>query len=558
MKKGSKRYFQREATTALLKGMLDHIYVPWHQAPGEAEAECALLQQKGLVDAVWSEDSDSFMFGCTLLIKDLRNGKNQKLKEETQSFDMKDIRKTGLFNKKSITLFGMLTGCDYDSAGLRGCGEAMARQLAKKGGLVEGFWRIQTEADAAGWRMLLEEEIEMITSGSNLSFNKQRSDIRSFPALQALRNCRNPVISDAATLDSLPFLQGEWYGTHTTENLKVTIPWMQAHFFSRKATIWWVEQFVPVTINQRFLKNDSKVRDLVAKVAQKRKDSPTTSAEFDPCQVFPGIEGAILVLEGVHLLNRWGELDRKLGGHPIKNVKFDLLDAILSQGMSESEFQLWLKKPRTSRPNKIHPVHPPTTSQLQRMPLDSGLGLHNVQVHTPMIDSRRIRTENRAKGHLLGLVGRSPEFSIETVGTPVISDYSRRKRLAKLDTMRDSVDTVTDDMPEKSSARIGNTRGLDDKDDEDDEIEEIRGIGSKKRKLAESLAEEIRNTVPGARGRQLLLDMELDSSQDSLLSVPIRTKRGVGSMPSMNSTRPGPSLSFGGGKGTANDPVEIL
>ncbi|EFQ27189.1 uncharacterized protein GLRG_02360 [Colletotrichum graminicola M1.001] len=258
MKKGSKRYFQREATTALLKGMLDHIYVPWHQAPGEAEAECALLQQKGLVDAVWSEDSDSFMFGCTLLIKDLRNGKNQKLKEETQSFDMKDIRKTGLFNKKSITLFGMLTGCDYDSAGLRGCGEAMARQLAKKGGLVEGFWRIQTEADAAGWRMLLEEEIEMITSGSNLSFNKQRSDIRSFPALQALRNCRNPVISDAATLDSLPFLQGEWYGTHTTENLKVTIPWMQAHFFSRKATIWWVEQFVPVTINQRFLKNDSK------------------------------------------------------------------------------------------------------------------------------------------------------------------------------------------------------------------------------------------------------------------------------------------------------------
>ncbi|KAK2058170.1 PIN domain-like protein [Colletotrichum caudatum] len=280
MKQGSKRYGQREGTTKLFKDMLDHMLVPWHQAPGEAEAECALLQQKGLVDAVWSEDGDAFMFGCTLLMRNLRNEKNQKLKERAQSFDMKDMKKTGLFNKKSITLFAMLSSCDYDTSGLIGCGRAMALRLARNGALVEGFWRIQTEADAARWRTRLEEEIERITSNSNLTFNKHRSNIRSFPALRALKLCRGPAVSDAATLGRLPFLQGEWYGAHTTEKLKTTIPWMQAHFYGRKATVWWVEQFVPVTINQRFLKNDPKARDLVAKCFPALRRSSSSWREF--------------------------------------------------------------------------------------------------------------------------------------------------------------------------------------------------------------------------------------------------------------------------------------
>ncbi|KAK1991714.1 PIN domain-like protein [Colletotrichum falcatum] len=280
MKRNSKRYVQLEATTKLFKDMLDRIRVPWHQAPGEAEAECALLQQQGLVDAVWSEDGDAFMFGCTLLIKNLRNGKNPQLKEDVLYFDMRDIRKTGLFNKKSIALFGMLTGCDYKNSGLKGCGKAMARQLAKSGGLVEAFWRIQTAADAARWRTRLNQEIDGITSGSSLTFNKQRSNIGKFPDLAALRNCRAPVVSDAATLNSLPFLQGEWYGTHTTENLKVTIPWMQKHFLLRSATIWWVERFIPMTINQRILNNDPKVRDLVAKCSLVLRRPSSSWREF--------------------------------------------------------------------------------------------------------------------------------------------------------------------------------------------------------------------------------------------------------------------------------------
>lgn len=60
-----------------LKEMLQYFRIPHHEAPGEAEAECARLQQLGVVDAVFSQDSDSLMFGCDLLVRDDRVTKHQ-------------------------------------------------------------------------------------------------------------------------------------------------------------------------------------------------------------------------------------------------------------------------------------------------------------------------------------------------------------------------------------------------------------------------------------------------------------------------------------------------
>ena len=52
----------------LLKEVLDALQTPHHEAPAEAEAECARLQQLGVVDAVFSQESDSLSlkFGCEL------------------------------------------------------------------------------------------------------------------------------------------------------------------------------------------------------------------------------------------------------------------------------------------------------------------------------------------------------------------------------------------------------------------------------------------------------------------------------------------------------------
>ncbi len=55
--------------TRLQNQLLNNLRIAHHLAPGEAEAECARLQAIGVVDAVWSDDGDALMFGCTTLIR---------------------------------------------------------------------------------------------------------------------------------------------------------------------------------------------------------------------------------------------------------------------------------------------------------------------------------------------------------------------------------------------------------------------------------------------------------------------------------------------------------
>jgi Holliday junction resolvase YEN1 len=41
-----------------MKAMLAHFGMEWREAPGEAEAELACLNQEGLIDAIITDDCD--------------------------------------------------------------------------------------------------------------------------------------------------------------------------------------------------------------------------------------------------------------------------------------------------------------------------------------------------------------------------------------------------------------------------------------------------------------------------------------------------------------------
>lgn len=46
-----------------------HFNIDIHQAPGEAEAELAFLNREGHIDAIMSDDCDTFIFGARTVFK---------------------------------------------------------------------------------------------------------------------------------------------------------------------------------------------------------------------------------------------------------------------------------------------------------------------------------------------------------------------------------------------------------------------------------------------------------------------------------------------------------
>ncbi|KAK1640618.1 XPG I-region-domain-containing protein [Colletotrichum phormii] len=507
--------------------MLDHLGVPWHKAPGEAEAECAKLQQEGLVDAVWSEDGDAFMFGCRVLIKNLKGPPGKpKCKEHAKRFNMGTIcgLKKGLNNEKPITLFAMLIGLDYVPEGLRGCGMVLAQKLVKDGALAED------------------------------------SNFKNFPDLQALRYCRWPVVSDEATLEALPFLQGEWYGTHTTESLTTMIPWLQHYFYSQWTTIRWISKFVPIEVTQKLLRREAGARGLlIAKVTQKRKERPTTSVQLDPFTVFPGIESVFIESENNFLLNRL-PIDHKLAGQAIENENFELLDAILGLGMEDSEFQAWNKKKMNARVATM--VHPPISRA--QAPLMKRTSAREPRDNSHVGQDPSPLASRRPKGFTSNLLvhkkttpttaspsGRSPLSKITMNASPASPTASfGKKELGSFD-----VGQSSKDIPENAQSRSSGLRHGSIHNPDDENIHE-ESVSAKKRKLEEPVAENVQaEETPGARARRTILEIESYSSQDS---VPATKAKGQKKRKSaVGESLKGAAEKRKSGGGTTEDPFVV-
>ncbi|KIJ96170.1 hypothetical protein K443DRAFT_124563 [Laccaria amethystina LaAM-08-1] len=101
-----------------------------HIAPGEAEAELALLNKLGIINIVVTDDSDALVFGATCI---LRNWNVKKDKDDVKLYTSEGIQTTAsvCLTQGGMLLIAILCGGDYDKVGLAGCGKAMAHGLAR-------------------------------------------------------------------------------------------------------------------------------------------------------------------------------------------------------------------------------------------------------------------------------------------------------------------------------------------------------------------------------------------------------------------------------------------
>ncbi|OBZ71130.1 Flap endonuclease GEN 1 [Grifola frondosa] len=103
----------------------------WHQVcTGEAEAELAHMNKLNLIDAVLTNDGDSLLFRAQVII---RNANVKEGADVAEVYRSSRVVHDAKLTRGDMILIALLSGCDYDEAGLRGYGSHIARGLVRYG-----------------------------------------------------------------------------------------------------------------------------------------------------------------------------------------------------------------------------------------------------------------------------------------------------------------------------------------------------------------------------------------------------------------------------------------
>ncbi|KAI8602586.1 hypothetical protein EDD21DRAFT_294723, partial [Dissophora ornata] len=124
-----------ESMVAETKMLLRLFGIPYLVAPMEAEAQCADLQLRGVVDGILTEDSDVFLFGGARVFKNM-------FKEEkyVECYLMSDVERDLGVGRDRLVALAYLLGSDY-TAGVKGIGLITAMEIIRLFPKLENFAR---------------------------------------------------------------------------------------------------------------------------------------------------------------------------------------------------------------------------------------------------------------------------------------------------------------------------------------------------------------------------------------------------------------------------------
>ncbi|KAI2463504.1 PIN domain-like protein [Annulohypoxylon bovei var. microspora] len=257
-----------EQNVVLLKELLDQLGVPHHEAPGEAEAECARLQKLGVVDAVWSDDSDTFMFGCATVVQFYRpEGSEFKSEDNVLVYTAARLVERSNLSREGMLMYAILVGCDY-ADGLPGMGTSTFLELTRHHKFPEAAAILATSVSnhhqgLSKWRAILFHIVKETFPGKNFTIPPP-----NFPNLKVLESCSCPNVSSD---DKLKKLVGHWF---------------RPYFHSRKSRSWPIDYLIPIELNHRLRE---KANDFDYGVKEKTAIGPKKEATItvDPLLVIP-------------------------------------------------------------------------------------------------------------------------------------------------------------------------------------------------------------------------------------------------------------------------------
>ncbi|OAR02728.1 hypothetical protein LLEC1_07693 [Akanthomyces lecanii] len=261
--------------------------LPVLDAPGEAEAECALLQRHGIVDAVLSEDVDTIMFGCT---KTLRNwsseGKTATAPTHVSLYDTAAVANHGL-DRQGMVLVALMSGGDYLPDGIPGCGVKVACEAANAG-FGTSLCRLKaSDTDSIdAWRAELRHELTTNESGHFRTKHKSLHIPDDFPNMEVLRYYTHPVVSPQNNLE----LIRQKVQQHKNVDLD------SLREFTRETFDWDYREgaikFIRVLGQAMLVQNLSQSRNLIQDISKRRTHfstdaTPELRLSFIPQEVVP-------------------------------------------------------------------------------------------------------------------------------------------------------------------------------------------------------------------------------------------------------------------------------
>ncbi|KAI3323904.1 PIN domain-like protein [Xylariaceae sp. AK1471] len=339
-----------ESNIRLLKELLDQLGVPRHDAPSESAAECVRLQELGIVDAIWTDNTDAFMFGGSPTMVQFHHKKPEGDQFKNSStvviYSADRIKERTGLTRKWFLMYATLVGCDYADGldGLdsnptkffriaqHGCFQAAANLLAAS---------VETPLVLSKWR-------HVVTNIVRRTFPEEEftAPPKTFPDLNILESCAHPIVSADSVLRDLPCLRDGWFRPYGPDMLS-RYRFLLFNFNTQIHESWIARDLVPIELNHRLrssssIPSSSQLRKYGIQTKPKHKDRPDSTITVDPLKVLPELLSAFPK-----------EMYRVVNGSRVKieppvfrPEEMELLDCVLRRGLAEGDLPKYVAKPK--------------------------------------------------------------------------------------------------------------------------------------------------------------------------------------------------------------------
>lgn len=260
--------------TPLLRETFTRLGILWHESPGEADAECARMEELGIVDAVWSDDGDALAYGCKTLMRSYREIKLSTEKEKetksSTSFLIFTPEATAAKNpgmdRHGFVLNALLTGGEKGSLPdftpkdvLRAARNGLAKSLHAASGSKEDF-------------------LEWKESKLRTHLNDVHRDVdilKEFPTFAQLEDYTRSLVSNDETFKAITFNE------FVLDDHKVMLQFMTKNYqWTLKKFVKWVVPYFLVRSLLATKTGDEHRHDLLDLTCNLKKKPQKAEAEF--------------------------------------------------------------------------------------------------------------------------------------------------------------------------------------------------------------------------------------------------------------------------------------